>query len=93
MNTKKQIIMWVAFWLFAVLTWVVYSGLWMKGWYYLALSALGIISLFLAIGILATKGRTCRSIILIVLGLVIGQWWLIESLAMMALWGIRGFAP
>lgn len=93
MNTKKQAVVWVAFWLSAVLTWIVYSALWMKGWYYLALSALGIISLFLGIGILATKGRTRRSIILIVLGLVIGQWWLIEMLIAQAIWSIRGFAP
>lgn len=93
MDTKKQKVMWVAFWLIAVLTWIVYSSLWMKGWYYLALSMLGIISLFLAIGILITKGRTYRSITLIVLGLVIGQWWIIETLAMIAFGKIKGFAP
>jgi len=65
----------------------------MKEWYYVALSALGITSLLLGITILATTGRTRRSIVLIVLGLAIGQWWLIEASVMMAFWSIKGFAP
>lgn len=86
-------VLWVAFWLTAVLTWVADSTLWMKEWYYIALSALGIVSLLIGVGIMAAKGRTRRSVILVVLGLVIGQWWLIEMLVVQTIWSIRGFAP
>jgi hypothetical protein len=65
----------------------------MKEWYYLGLSALGIVGLLSGIGILAATGRTRRSIVLVVLGLLIGQWWLMEILIVQAIWSIKGFAP
>jgi len=86
--------LWIVFWLSGLLTWVANSTLWMKEWYYVSLSLLGITSLLIGVGILATtKGQKRRSIVLIVLGLCIGQWWLVEQLAMMAFWSIEGFAP
>lgn len=93
MNAKtRMVVVWAVFWLTAILTWFVYSGGWMMVSYHVALSVLGIISACLAFWILKTN-RTWRSVILVVLGLVVGQWWLVEMSIMYVLWSVRGFAP
>lgn len=94
MNTKTQmIVLWGAFWLSAILTWVIYSGGWMMASYHVALSVLAIISACLAFWILKTNPFAWSSVALIVLGLVVGQWWLVEWLIVKILWSIRGFVP
>ncbi|KPK48584.1 MAG: hypothetical protein AMS22_15085 [Thiotrichales bacterium SG8_50] len=85
--------LWIAFWLSAVATWAAHSTLWMQEWYYLALSVLAATSLAIGVTILATKERSARNIALVVIGLVIGQWWLIEVLATQVIWRFGGFAP
>jgi hypothetical protein len=86
-------VVWAIFWLFAILTRLVSARLWMLTSYELVLSVLAAISAGLGLWILITNRFAWRSVSLVILGFVIGQWWLIESLAMMAFWSVKGFAP
>lgn len=80
MNTKARSVMWVAFWSSAVLTGSITSRLWMWASYELVLSLLAIISVSLGIWVLMMNRFSWRSVLLVALGLVIGQWWLTEKL-------------
>lgn len=93
LSTKPKMVGWIAFWLSVILTWLAYLYAWMVGPYYVLLSALGIISLCLGLWVLKESRFAWHSTVLVVLGLLIGQWWLIEFLVAQVLWGSRGFAP
>lgn len=84
---------WVVFLLSAIVTWLVYLYAWTVGPYYLLLSVLGITSLCLGLWVLKQSRFVWHSTVLVVLGLIIGQWWLLEFLVVQVLWGNRGFAP
>lgn len=93
MNPNLRKVVWAIFWLLAILTQLASARLWMLTSYELMLSALAIFSAALGVWILITTRFAWRSVALVVLGLIVGQWWLVESLAMMAFWSLRGFAP
>jgi hypothetical protein len=93
MNTKTRTVLWGAFWLFSLLTLVVDLAPWLVGWSTTPQWAFGIISIVLGLSILATIERTRRLVALVVIGLVVGQWWLIKTLVVFAIWSIGGFAP
>lgn len=93
MNTKTRTALWIAFWLFSLLTLVVDLAPWMMEWRSTVRLVLGIISIVLGLSILTTIERTRRSVALVVIGLVVGQWWLIKILVVFAIWSIGGFAP
>jgi len=93
MNAKIRTTLWTAFWLFSLLTLVVDLAPWMMEWRSTVRLVLGIISIVLGLSILATIERTRRSVALVVIGLVVGQWWLIKTLVVFAIWSIGGFAP
>ncbi len=84
---------WAIFCLFAILTQLASAHLWMLESYELVLSVLAVISAGLGFWILLTNRFAWRLVVLVMLGLVIGQWWLIELLTMMVFWSISGFAP
>lgn len=77
----------------ASLTWLAYSQAWMIGPYYLLLSALGFLSVGLGIWVVLMHGLDWRSVLLVVVGLLIGQWWFIEIVIVQGIWSITGFAP
>lgn len=93
MRAKPAAVVWAAFLLSVILTWIVYFGAWMAGSYYLILSILGIISVLAGLWVLIANRFAWRSVILVVLGLVIGQWWFIELMAVQIIWTLKGFAP
>lgn len=93
LNAKSKTVGWIAFWLSAILTWLAYLYAWMVGPYYLLLSALGIVSFCLGLWVLKENRFARRSIVLVVFGLLVGQWWVIEFLVVQGLWNNRGFAP
>ena len=57
------------------------------------LMALAIIHMLVAARIVSQSGRHAASSGLVALGLLIGQWWLVEALLVQALWSLGGFAP
>lgn len=92
-NAKTRTALWTAFWLFSLLTFVVDLAPWIMEWRSAARLVFGIISIVLGLTILVTIERTRRSVLLISIGLIVGQWWLIKMLVAFAIWSIGGFAP
>lgn len=86
-------ILWIAFCFTSVLTWGVKSSLWMTHFYNLILAICGIASIFLGLTLIVLSRFSWRSTILVVLGLLIGQWWFIQLCAVLLIWRFRGFAP
>ena len=85
--------LWSSFVVASLLTLLIYFTSWTIGPYWLVLSVLGFLSVGLAISILARTGPKAWAIAGVAVGLVIGQWWVIEMGVMQLLWGTRGFAP
>jgi len=56
-------------------------------------SILGISSGVLAALALKNSGFKLWAVASVAAGLLIGQWWFVESMAVQILWSIRGFAP
>lgn len=92
-TNKSSIVIWIVFWFIAILTWLVDAMLWMVKWQWFALLILGLCSVIISIKIFATTGFTRRSMVLVVAGLLLGQWWLIELLIVQVIWHTVGFAP
>lgn len=90
-NVRK--IIWIVFILTSVLTWLVYSELWMVSLYYFVLSLLGIFCFCLGLCLVVSSHFSWHSILLVVIGLVIGQWWLLEQIVMQIIWKLKGMAP
>jgi hypothetical protein len=84
---------WGAFGASAVATLLTYHfGYALPGWFlWLILEA--ILSIALGIWVLRLARYRRVAVVLVVLGLLIGQWWLLMSLITLTLWKINGFAP
>ena len=93
MNAKIRVVSWLAFGVATVVTGFVASRLWMLPSYELLLSLLAIVSAGLGVWVLRTSNFSYRSVLLVALGLVIGQWWLTEKLILLIGWSVVGFAP
>jgi prepilin signal peptidase PulO-like enzyme (type II secretory pathway) len=93
MKARRALSVWLPFVAASTLTLLVYLTLWPMKWYWVVLSALAFLCVFLAATILVRKGVTRASVLGIVIGLLIGQWWLVEYLVSQLLWRFRGFAP
>ena len=93
MNTIKRKIVWTCFWLSSILTWTVYTKLWMMASYTAMLCAFGLSSIFFGILIVTANRFALRPILLVVLGLICGQWWFIEQAVAIILWNINGMSP
>lgn len=93
MSTDKQKAVWIVFWLASILTWVAYLELWMMTLYHVVLVIFGIISVCLGLWLVIANRFAWRSVLLVVVGLAIGQWWLIEQLTVQILWKLKGMAP
>ena len=88
-NLRKAI--WAVFWLFAILTLLASERLWMLASYDLILYTAAVINVGLGSYILISAPFAWRALILILLGLIAGQFRLIESLAMTVIWSFGGF--
>ncbi|MBI5462404.1 MAG: hypothetical protein HY941_09485 [Gammaproteobacteria bacterium] len=93
MNAKVRVALWVAFWLFSLLTLYVDLSTWLTESRSTVRLSLAVISLALGMSILTIKEHRRRSIVLVTLGVIVGQWWLVKWAAVYVLWSINGFAP
>mgnify|MGYP001423388834 CR=1 FL=1 len=93
MSNSERLALWVPFVVASLATVIVYVTLWSVGWYWILLFLLGVLCGFFAARILARSKQSRWSVWFVVLGLVLGQWWVIEHLATQAIWQIRGFGP
>lgn len=90
----RKKVAWFVFWLFAIITLLVSERLSMLALYMVALYALAVISAGLGLWVLIMNRFAWHSVTLVMLGLIVGQWRMVEFLAMWILWSIgSGFAP
>jgi hypothetical protein len=89
------ILIWLCFCFTNLITVFISSYLWMKEWYFVALSICGLASvLFGLCVVVAFKNvNKIRNSILVVIGLAVAQWWFIEIALMQLIGEFRGFAP
>jgi hypothetical protein len=84
---------WIAFALLAVITPIVYKFAYAMPGYWIVLPCLAVAAIVLAILALRGQGLHLWSIVAVLGGLLIGQWWLIKSAIVLAFMKWRGFAP
>ncbi len=93
MNGKANFAAWGAFLLIVILSRLVESRIVVLPTYHLIQSSLALTCLLLGIWIVVNRRFTFAAIALTTLGFIIGQWWLLEGMLMVAIWKINGFAP
>jgi hypothetical protein len=91
--TKKTNLIWFVFWGASFATIVVYRFFWFLDSYWVCLAILGIINIFIASMIFRVYGVKSISISLVLLGLILGQWWFWEFIFVSIIWQLRGVAP
>lgn len=92
-KTHRRIALWASFVLVALLTWVVYLYLTALHSFLAILFALATIHFLLGLWLLIETRFTWRTVLLVALGLIVGQWWLILWSGFFLIWSIKGFAP
>lgn len=90
--TKTSVI-WTVFALISVLTPVVYSKAWAVPGYLAILSGLAIAAALLGAAALRFNRFNVWSVLAVLAGLILGQWWVIQYLILMGFWKWRGFGP
>jgi hypothetical protein len=93
MTKRLKVSIWVLFAVTTLLAAVVHTTLWWASSYFIWLSILAITNVVLAILILIKTGCHLGPLIALIVGVLIGQRWLFESIAAQLIWSIRGFAP
>jgi hypothetical protein len=89
----KYVKIWGPFVISTVLTASIYKwGYALPGWF-TWLTCLAVVSLLFGILAIRHAGMKFWSIAVVVVGLAIGQWWLLELALVMIGWKLRGFAP
>ena len=85
--------LWILFGISNMITWIAYQTLWMTDRYHLTLTILALCATSVAF-LVAVKSRfRFRSLSFLILGLLIGQWWWVQSFLMKTIWTLNGFAP
>jgi hypothetical protein len=95
MNAKPKLsaFLWSSYLIASLLTLLVYETAWEVRSYWMLLSLCGLLSSILAVKIVVHTGLRLWPILLVSLGLVVGQWWFIKFITVQILWSIKGFAP
>jgi len=91
--TLRQVKTWGPFACASCLTSLAYKTLWDTQSYFTYLSLLGLLSLLLAARFLFQTGARAWPITGVTTGLLLGQWWFVQSLILRTFWSINGFAP
>lgn len=90
---QPAVTLWTPFALASLCTFLAYKTLWAIELYWVVLALLGALSCCLAARVLLRTGWKPLPLVGVVIGLIVGQWWLIQTLILQALWRINGFAP
>ena len=91
--TKHGKLLWTGFTLTSVLTPIVYKTAYALPGYWAVLSCLGIAAFAFATMALRHTGLRVWSVVAVVGGLVVGQWWPFQFLILMGFWKWKGFGP
>jgi hypothetical protein len=92
-RTAKNLIIWGLFALASLATVLTYNVLWLETNYFTWLPWLGFGSLILGIIVLIFTSLNRWSVTIVVLGLLVGQWWYVKSLIVLVFMACCGFAP
>jgi hypothetical protein len=84
---------WVGFGLVSLASLVAYKTAWAASFYWLLLSCLAVVAVVMGLVVLRQTGVRPWPLVAVVGGLVVGQWWLIQWLLIVAFGKLRGFAP
>jgi hypothetical protein len=90
---KRQLALWAPFVLTSALTVYVDRWLWHIPHLLSILSFLAVLNLILAIVVIVGMWPKRWPIVVVVVGLIIGQWWLVFFAWAFVTWSIHGFAP
>jgi hypothetical protein len=77
----------------SVLTFYVYVSAWHMSMYWILLSSLAALSGVLGTIVLMRARFSWSACLGVGLGLLVGQWWVVEFALAQILWHLRGFAP
>ena len=86
-------ILWFVLIVLGVASWLVHGELWMFAWRPPLMALLCLASIVVAITIAMKHGFALRPTVLVIVALVIGQWWPTVFAATLLLWSVGGFAP
>jgi hypothetical protein len=81
---SRLVIAWIAFLLVTIITPTVYKTAYAMPGYFAVLVSLAVIATVLGVVTLRVSGVHVWSIVAVLIGLVIGQWWLIKSILVLA---------
>ena len=86
---------WVAFILVSLASLVFYKTAWSASFYFheLLLKCLAVIAVVMGLVVLRQTGMKPWSLLAVVCGLVVGQWWFVKGVLVFAFAKWRGFAP
>lgn len=90
---NRRILAWVIFFLVGVSTWLAYAYAWTIGPYYGLLGLLAVMDVLIGIWLMSIYRFALKPILLLLFGLAVSQWWLLEFLIVQGVWVARGFAP
>ena len=93
MNSWIKKLVWLVFGMVAVLTLFVYSRLWMISQYYIVLALLGALNMFLGAWLIFDNRFKYSVILIIILFILISQWWVIELYLVQLIWKLKGMGP
>lgn len=85
--------LWLLFWTGNAATWVAVRTLWMSEIYTLALGVISTATIIVAVVMALCPKLRMRGVIAFACGLLVGQWWLIETGLLRAYWTFSDFAP
>jgi hypothetical protein len=91
--TLQQVKLWGPFACASCLTILASKTLWSTSSYYTYLSLLGVMSVLLAARLLFQTGTKVWPMAGVVTGLLVGQWWFVQSLINRLFFRFSGFAP
>lgn len=90
---KPQLALWAPFVVMSALTLLVVQLLWQIPGYFPVLYVLAGLNLLCGIRVIARTWPKRWPIVVVIVGLIIGQWWLVLLTALVVGWSIVGFAP
>jgi hypothetical protein len=86
-------IAWLCFAVSITAAWLLAEYGWMLAWYHAGMIAFALVTVCLAVWVLASSSRKRIALPFVGVGLIVGNWRVLEGALMIAIWSIRGFAP
>ena len=92
-GSTSRLSTWAPFVTCSLLSWLAAETAWSIAPYFLLVYLLGALTAIFAVRVLVRTGRRAWPSLGVALGLLIGEWRVLEAGIMMLFWALRGFAP